>query len=217
MRVTRPLAGKGLIAYGGMDLSSHLDLTSFAAAIPYEKKIHTDVYAWVPEEAFEVRETANRDRFRMWRDLGWLTVHPGPVIDYDLLLADLLEIKTKYRLQGCAFDPWGLESPAQTLTKCGFKIIDFRQGEKSISPAVKDFEAVVYSKRLKHYGNPVLAWALENVRMEKGAAGGMKPSKRHSTGKIDPLIATMMAVALAEKSKHGPKKSVYSSRGMIMG
>lgn len=217
MRVTRPLVDRGLVAYGGMDLSSHLDLTGFAAAIPFEKKIHLDVYAWIPEDAFEVRETANRDRFRMWRDLGWLTVHPGAVIDYDLLLADLKQIKTQYKLKAVAFDPWGLESPAQTLTKCGFKIVDFRQGEKTISPAVKDFEAAVYSGKLKHYGNPILSWCIENVRMEKGPAGGFKPSKRHSTGKIDPLMASIMAVAMAEQGKHGPKTSVYSTREMLMG
>ena len=36
-------------------------------------------------------------------------------------------------------------------------------------------------------------------------------------GKIDPLIASIMAVAMAEQGKHGPKTSFYSSREMLMG
>jgi phage terminase large subunit-like protein len=216
MRVTRPLAGKGMRAYGGVDFSSHLDLTALSIAIPHQKKIHLDLYCWIPEAAFEKKETRNKDQFRQWRREGWLTVHQGEEIDYDLMLDDFKEIKTQYKITELASDPWGLAMPAQTLKKSGFKIYKFRQGEQTMSPAIKDFQALVYGKRLKHYGNPILAWAMNNVRMTQTRSGGFTPDKSKSTDKIDPVIASVMACALAEQAQRGIGKSIYSQRGMII-
>lgn len=213
--LVRPLAGRGLTAYGGADLASHLDLASLSLAIPLDGLIHLDVYCWIPEDAFEKRETDNGDRFRLWRSLGWLNVHAGSEINYDQLLSDFLEIKKQYRIKEIAFDPWGLTAPAQALKKAGFKIWRYRQGEKTMSPAIKDFEAAIYGKRLKHYNNPILSWAMGNVRMTKTRTGGYTPDKSKSTGKIDPVIASLMAVNLCEQSK--AKKSAYSDGPRIYG
>lgn len=217
MRVIRPLAGKGMVAYGAADLSSHLDLTALTVAIPHQKQIHTDLYCWIPEAAYEQRQTANRDLFREWKRDGWLTIHQGEEIDYDLLMQDFIDIRSKYKIKQLAFDPWGLAMPAQTLKKAGFKIWKYRQGERTMSPAIKDFQALVYGKRLKHYGNPILAWAMQNVRMTQTRTGGYTPDKARSVGKIDPIISTVMACALAEQAQRGIGKSIYSQRGMIIG
>lgn len=211
----RPLSGKGLKAWGGADLSSHLDLAALCLAIPHQGLIHLDLRCWIPEDAFEKRETDNGDRFRLWRSMGWLTVHPGAEINYDLMLADFINIKKEYRIKEIAFDPWGLTMPAQALSKAGFKIWRFRQGEKTVSPAIKDFEAAVYGGRLKHYGNPILSWAMGNVLMTKTRTGNYTPDKAKSTGKIDPVIASVMAVSLCEQSK--AKKSAYSDGPRIYG
>ncbi len=213
----RPLVGKGLQAWGGADLASHLDLTALCLAIPYEGLIHLDLRCWIPEDAFEKRETDNGDRFRAWRSQGWLNVHPGAEINYELMLKDFVEIKKEYKIKEIAFDPWGLTMPAQTLTKAGFKIWRFRQGEKTVSPAIKDFEAAVYGKRLKHYGNPILNWAMGNVLMTKTRTGNYTPDKAKSTGKIDPVIAAVMAVSLCEQARNGKPKSAYSERARIYG
>jgi phage terminase large subunit-like protein len=216
MRVSRPLAGKNLIAYGGGDLASHLDLLAVTLCIPFEKRYHLDVYCWIPEAAYEERQTANRDLFRRWRAEGWLTVHPGQEINYDLFLSDLIGLKSQYQIREIAFDTWNVAMPAQQMRKAGFRVYGFRQGEKTMSPACKDFEAGVYGQRIKHHGNPILEWAVANVMMTKGKQGNYTPDKRKSTGKIDPLISSIMAYALALQSETKPK-SAYSEGPRIYG
>jgi phage terminase large subunit-like protein len=66
-----------------------------------------------------------------------------------------------------------------------------------MSPATKAFEEAVLNRQLLHDGNPVLTWAVSNVSIESDAAGNRKPTKERSRDKIDPAVASIMAVGLA--------------------
>jgi phage terminase large subunit-like protein len=66
-----------------------------------------------------------------------------------------------------------------------------------MSPATKAFEERVMNRQLAHDGNPLLTWAVFNVSIEMDAAGNKKPSKERSRERIDPAVASVMAVGLA--------------------
>ena len=51
--------------------------------------------------------------------------------------------------------------------------------------------------RIRHGGNPVLAWQVGNVHRDEDAAENVKPNKQKSTGRIDAAVAAIMAVGRA--------------------
>jgi phage terminase large subunit-like protein len=53
------------------------------------------------------------------------------------------------------------------------------------------------NRQLLHDGNPVLTWSISNVSIEMDASGNKKPSKERSRERIDPAVASIMAVGLA--------------------
>jgi phage terminase large subunit-like protein len=55
----------------------------------------------------------------------------------------------------------------------------------------------VLNRKLFHDSNPVLTWAISNVSSESDAAGNKKPPKDRSREKMDPAVASIMAVGLA--------------------
>ena len=57
-----------------------------------------------------------------------------------------------------------------------------------MSPAVKEAERLILSRRLAHDGNPVMRWCLGNVAIEQDAAGNVKVSKGRSRDKVDGAI-----------------------------
>ena len=59
-----------------------------------------------------------------------------------------------------------------------------------------------------------MRWAAGNVAVEQDAAGNIKPSKKKSTERIDPIIAAVMALGRAIVNQ-GPTNSVYESRELI--
>ena len=48
-----------------------------------------------------------------------------------------------------------------------------------------------------HGGNPVLKWMADNVVMRQDPAGNIKPDKEKSVGKIDGIVASIMALIAA--------------------
>ena len=74
-----------------------------------------------------------------------------------------------------------------------------------MSPAMKRFEQLVIQNRLRHNGNPVLAWAVGNVHCDMDAAENIKPNRGKSTGRIDPAVASIMAVGRAAAAQEKRK------------
>jgi phage terminase large subunit-like protein len=96
----------------------------------------------------------------------------------------------------------------------GVPMVEIRPTVLNFSPAMKELEALVASKRLHHNGDPVLAWAIANVVCHRDAKDNIYPRKDGVDKKIDPAIALIMALArwLANPV---PARSVYEERGII--
>ena len=82
-------------------------------------------------------------------------------------------------------------------------LIEFGQGFRDMSPAIETFETLLISGQLVHNGNPVLTSCAANAVIVEDDAGNRKLSKRLATGRIDPILAAVMAVgraAMAEEA-----------------
>jgi phage terminase large subunit-like protein len=68
---------------------------------------------------------------------------------------------------------------------------------------MKRVEELVMQNRIRHGGNPVLAWQVGNVFRDQDKAENISPNKKRSYGRIDVAVATIMAVgrAMAGESK----------------
>ena len=102
----------------------------------------------------------------------------------------------------------------QDLDGMGFTVVPFGQGFKDMSPSTKELMNLVLSKRIRHTGNPVLHWMMDNVCVRTDPAGNIKMDKSKFTEKIDGAVATVMALDRAIRNQ-GPTESVYDSRGLL--
>ena len=83
-----------------------------------------------------------------------------------------------------------------------------------MSAPAKEFEKLVLQGNMFHFGNKLLAWCSSNAMVETDAAGNIKPSKKKSSEKIDPIVAGVMAVGLGLISTP-EEESVYEERGVL--
>jgi phage terminase large subunit-like protein len=103
-----------------------------------------------------------------------------------------------------AFDAWNFVHLKPWLRKAGFSeqllertFIEFGQGYRSMSPAVRDLETLVLQRKLRHGNHPVLTMCMANAVIERGDAGNRKLNKKRSRGRIDGAVALVMAVGAA--------------------
>jgi phage terminase large subunit-like protein len=198
----------------GLDLSTTTDLSCFAQVFRDEDIYHVLLTAWMPKENAERRQRRDRVPYLQWIREGWLRATEGEVIDYHAIRRDITELAKLYDVREIATDPWNATGLICELREeDGLNIFEHRQGFASMSGPSKETEALVVSGRLNHGGNPVLRWAASNVSKEEDAAGNIKPSKRKSTERIDPVVALIMAVGRAVMNHKG-RRSVYATRGL---
>jgi Phage Terminase len=77
------------------------------------------------------------------------------------------------------------------------KFVGFGQGFKDMSPALRDLESIILERKLRHGGHPVLSMCAMNAVIDRDPAGNRKLSKKHAAGRIDGMIALLMAIGVA--------------------
>src|SRR5690606_7895871 len=158
---------RGRRCFGGLDLSSTTDLTALAFA--FENEIggyDLVVRYWMPEDRILERVQRDRIPYDAWVRDGWITATPGDVVDYDLIREDILAdvgFFNEFKVVELAYDPWNATQLAVQLMGEGVPMVEFRQGYRSMSPAAKEFERLAVAGRIRHGGNPVLAWNINNL------------------------------------------------------
>ncbi len=190
----------GRKAWVGIDLSRTTDTTAIVVAVPVDGKIYLIAYTFLPEgpKGFIVRAQTENREFVSWRDEGWLEVHRGGVIDEDQIIERMKWLRERFDIQEVAYDRWGMKYVAKELDRLRFPLLEHGQGYASMSAPTKRFENCVMKDRIRHGGNPVLAWSVSNVMLDMDAAENIKPNKKKSTGRIDTAVAAIMALGRAE-------------------
>lgn len=197
----------GRPVYGGLDLSARTDLSALSMAVEDdEHNIHLFNRIWTPDDTLDERAARDRAPYRTWADRDFLIPVPGQVLNYDFLAADLGDLSSKIAFTRIAYDQWRIEVFKQSLARMGVAIemMPFGQGFKSMSPAIEIFEQLALEGRLRHHNHPVLRWAISNAIVDRDAAGNRKLTKMKSFGRIDPAVASIMAVAAMQLQTENP-------------
>jgi phage terminase large subunit-like protein len=190
---------RGRRAYGGLDLSSTTDLTALSLAI--EPASPADpwqllTWAWIPEADLEQRERDDKVPYTRWVREGLLLTTPGRAVSRLHVLQRLIAICQQFDVQAVAYDRWRIEDMRTMAADAGLTLpplVEFGQGYKDMSPAIEAFEAALLNGQLVHDGHKVLAWAAANAVTVSDDAGNRKLSKAKAGGRIDPLLAAVMA------------------------
>ncbi|MCM3761043.1 terminase large subunit [Alkalihalobacillus oceani] len=205
---------KGRLCYGGLDLSSSVDITAFVLVfppIPEDDKYSILPYFWIPEENMELRVRRDHVPYDLWEKQGVLNTTEGNVIHYGFIEKFIEELWQDYNIKEIAFDRWGAVQMVQNLEGAGFTVVPFGQGYKDMSPPTKELMKLTLEKRIAHGGNPALSWMMDNIHVRTDPAGNIKPDKEKSTEKIDGAVAMIMALDRAIRNENHFDLNEFSS------
>ena len=187
---------EGEACYGGLDLSTKLDITALVLVFQRESGvIELLPRFWVPEATVQLRSKRDRVPYDAWVRDGWMMATPGDVVDYDFIRTDVGELGERFRIQEIGFDPWNATQIAVQLGNDGFQMVEVRQGPRSLSEPCKEFEKLIIAKKVRHGGNPVLRWMVSNVSLRKDVNDNIAPDKSTSVGRIDGVVGTVIAMS----------------------
>lgn len=201
--------------YGGLDLSSVSDLTALVLA---NEGGDVQPTFWLPGEGLSEKSRADRVPYDVWARDGLLQTTPGSAIEYEFIAEHLRGVFDQLNIAAIAFDRYNMRFLRPWLEKVGFteaelaKFVEFGQGFVSMSPALRELEAKLLARKLRHGNHPVLTMCAANAVTVSDPAGNRKFTKAKATGRIDGMVALAMAIG-AMPHQQPTKKLVLAVAG----
>lgn len=188
---------KGLRCFGGLDMSTKIDLTALVFVFPPQnglEKWNIIVKCYCPEDTIMQRSRSDRVHYEVWQQQGFITATPGNVIDEGFIERDILEASKLYDLAEVGYDPWGATAIAMRIfNDHDVRMVEMRQGAKTLSEPAKDLLVKIKRHEVNHGGHPVLRWCADNLVMVRDSNENVRPDKEKATDRIDLVVGLIMA------------------------
>lgn len=205
-------AHKGRKAFVALDVSSTRDITALVIVLPPDEARPAWVVIplfWVPEATLDDRAKEDkRVDWRRWVAIGALKTTPGDIVDQSVVELAMRQALADFDVQALGYDSWNasklitdLQGPDKETGQPGMDAeqqVEMRQGHATLGEPTKSFERKVFAAEIEHGGHPVLAWMVGHAVVRFDQNLNYVPSKKDSRDKIDGVVATVMAIGLAE-------------------
>jgi phage terminase large subunit-like protein len=191
---------RGEACYLGIDLSSKIDLTAVSVLFPPTAERPTWrllSYVLTPAETLEDRARRDRAPYAQWVERGYLQTNPGNRIDQERVRAIVAAVAGMFHVQQIGIDPWNAGNLVTELERDGYEVVEIPQNVQQLSGPAKEFQADVLDGLLDDGGNELLLWCASNAVVSTDSKENIFPTKKHSRGRIDPIIAALLARKLA--------------------
>jgi len=182
--------------YGGLDLSSKIDISAFVKLFEPDADGIMRIAArfWMPADTIEQRADRDRVPYRRWVDEGWIEATPGNVIDHAEIRQAIVGDAQHFQIEGINYDPWNATQLGVELNEHGVQSFEFIQGLRSYTAPTKELQALLADRKLDHGNNPVLAAMASALKVQRDKNLNEMPHKANSIGRIDCMTALIMAI-----------------------
>ncbi|MFB7031722.1 MULTISPECIES: terminase large subunit [unclassified Streptomyces] len=213
------IAGRleGQRCWGGLDLSSKLDLTSWALYFPTGEVLWR---MWAPESVADILDEHTDGAFSDWAAEGWVTLTDGDTIDYDTIYDDIETDHQLYRIVDVTYDKWCGEPVRQEIVKrTRLKMVESDTTYTRMTPPMAELMRALKARELAHFGNPVAWWMADNLeckspRDDPDRIRPVKPARDKTGKRIDGIPALLFAIDGGMRGMPAP--SIYESQGMAL-
>lgn len=201
----KELTGKR--CWGGLDLSSKLDLTAWC--LLFEDGTCRWRY-WCPESMLKRLNDATGGQFGQWVKKGWVTLTDGDTIDYSRVYDDIEADHETFAIVDATYDKWSGEPVRQAIyNRTGLEMVESDTTYTRMTMPMKDLMRVLKEQWLRTGGNPVSRWMADCLQAKTPAddPDRIRPVKpaRESTGKrIDGMVTLLLALDGWARTKDEP-------------
>lgn len=201
-------------------------------------------YFWMPDHDLEARERQDRVPYRVWIEQRHLETTPGRAISKLHVLRRLQTICSYFDVVRIGYDRWRIEDLKQLMIEHDIvlpELVSFGQGYQSMGPAVDEFErrllgmptrpesdgeggssedfqlepdALELVETLRHDGNPVMTMCAANAVTTSDPANNRKVDKARSNGRIDGIVAAVIATGVSGSAPPDAGDSIYDKQGV---
>ena len=183
-------------AVGGVDLSSTTDLTCATLLIVKGGKKYVIQQYFIASDRLEFKIKDDKIPYDKWEQRGLVTVCEGAKVDYSKVTEWFLKMKDEYEIVPIlvGYDPWNSNYWVDEMITNKFKMLEVRQGAKTMSNPMKQLEADLIEKNVNYNNNPILKWCLCNTAVKVDDNENIRPVKgQKQRARIDGTVSLIIA------------------------
>lgn len=177
------------------DLSVWDDFSAVCYEIYLEQtqSFHYHIEYYLPEES--LAKHARRELYQSWVDKGFLRLLPGSVIDYEMIVNDIISHNGQVIIAGIGYDPYKAKTAVNMLKSVGATPVlkPIKQTYGEFTGSVESLEMMVKVHACSFSPNEITAWCFGNCLMDEDRLGNRKPIKQALALKIDGAICCLMS------------------------
>lgn len=192
--------------YGGLDLSGTRDLTALALYFPRLKRLLVEF--WTPKDTLSHRAKTDRVPYDVWEKAGYLHTTPGKAVKYGFVAERIAELALRFDIRKIAFDQYRIKYLEPELEEAGVTVPLVQHGQGFYKAqdsglwmphSIEIFEGLLDDKEVIIKTNPCLRWNAASAVLESDQKNNRIFAKKKSTGRIDGVVASAMAIGCAEQ------------------
>lgn len=236
------LTERGVVCYGGLDLSRTRDLTAFTLTWVLENlkdqwRFASKTWFWTPADTLRDRAKSDRAPYDVWVKQGFLEAVPGPRIKYAWVARALVGLCARYNPILIGGDQYGLEQLQEALGDIGASLplhvhpqgfnrrkIGEREDLKHdasgteelvlwMPDSINKLEAALLEERIAIDPNPVMTMCAAGVVYEPNRTGHRMFAKDKATSRIDGMVSAAMSIGVATVHAPSAPRSPWEDPG----
>lgn len=186
----------------GVDLAMTTDISSVARVwhriskeFPGEFEYRIACRHFVSEKHLQVSSVSD---LTAWVMGGHFDVTPGDAISFMRIQDDVHDNAKRWKAKAVAFDPRDASQMMIQLEERRVRNLEkVAPTSNNMTPAMREVEKALAEGRLRHNGDPVMAWMVSNVLRLEFANGTLRPGKdmHDKNAKIDGVAAMLTALS----------------------
>ena len=191
---------RGIRCVSSVDLSVRDDFSAVTYTLYMPKRVvngkncmfHSVTDFYFPEEALDGHP--NAELYKRWVDKGYLRLCRGGVIDYQMIVNDILS--KPYSILGIGYDPYKSLQLIKLL-ECTPNVgkdylYSVPQTYGAFNSPLEGFELAFYQNQITFEPNPIVPYCFGNAVIDEDKLENRKPIKAKRTDKIDGCITNIM-------------------------
>ncbi len=193
---------RGRRVYLGMDLSHSCDNTTVAMVTEVDGFIYAKVWGFVPKDRVELKSKQEGVDYKKLIKNGECFACGDAVIDYAFVENFVLSLEERYGVEAVqlGFDRWNALSSVQKIEAAEKPIecVEIRQHSSILHAPTKLLQEKILQKKFRYEENQLLEINFQNARCTEDSNLNKYVNKKKSTGKVDMVLAVIMAIYLLE-------------------
>lgn len=190
----------GRDVYLGVDLSLTTDNTA-VSMITYDEELNkyvAKVWGFIPTDNVFNKTKIEKVPYELYKEKGYVYFCGDRVISHRFVEDFVLGLESKYgvNIKKIGYDRYNAISSANRWTENSYDTIEVKQQASVLSPPTKYLKECVLKKDFSYIENKLLETNVANAIETQDTNLNGFVNKKKSTGKIDLLVATIIAMTL---------------------